>query len=133
MKAPVAHDGYARVARRLLPALLLGAATVLALGVGGGVFAFSQLDACADDRARMDLGNVQRALETFRQRTGALPPEAGWVEALVAAGILERTPLDPWDRPYEYRREALGDGGVRARVSSLGRDGAPNTADDIAR
>jgi hypothetical protein len=116
-----------------LPALLVGAATVVMLGLSAGLFAFSQLDACADDRTWMDLGNLQRALETLRQRTGALPAEARWAEALVAAGILERAPFDPWGRPYEYRREVLEDGGVRARVSSLGRDGEPHTADDIAR
>jgi hypothetical protein len=52
---------------------------------------------------------------------------------LVAAQILEKTPVDPWDQPYEFRLEAIDGGEAQPVVTSVGRDGVAGTDDDLPR
>ncbi|MER2562625.1 MAG: type II secretion system protein GspG [Myxococcaceae bacterium] len=80
--------------------------------------------------ARRDVAAIQEALESYRTRTGNWPAEDRWAQTLVAAGLLERAPVDPWGNPYEYRL-VLADGGSRPQVTSLGPDGQPESSDDV--
>lgn len=45
-----------------------------------------------------DLAQLQTAVDTYRQRTGALPPS---LTALVDAGVIATIPRDPFDSAYE--------------------------------
>jgi hypothetical protein len=130
MRAPVAHDGYGKVARKLLSHVIVAIAVLLA-GVLA-CFSFSALTCDWEhkgDRARLDLKNVHNALLVARVRSGVWPTGTHWATDLVDAGILEREPLDPWDRPYLVGSQPT-DGGA-PWVSSVGPDGEPNTGDDV--
>lgn len=52
-----------------------------------------------DLHVRIDLENLNSALETFRGRYGRPP---GSLDALVRAGLLDYLPLDPDGNPYPY-------------------------------
>lgn len=134
MKAPVAHDGYGKVAKGLLRWALLGgaAAGLLCLLPMGFVTLLEPGDQKAD-RAELDITNLNVALTAFRAKTGRWPPESGWTQALIDAQLLAHEPLDPWDHPYEYRLPALDGGDARPIVTSVGRDGEPGTDDDLPR
>ncbi len=135
LKAPVAHDGYGRVAKRLLRWALVCAAAVGTLCVGSSApMTLMMLIGEGDqksDRARLDVGNLHHALKAYRARKGGWPPKDRWSEVLVAAQILKQFPLDPWDRPYQYRLEATDGGEGQPVVTSLGRDGVADTDDDL--
>lgn len=83
------------------------------------------------DRARLDIKNIQFTLRAYRKQTGFWPPESTWSEALVTKRFLEREPLDPWDNPYRYRLESTDGGEGEPRITSVGRDGAADTDDDL--
>ena len=91
-------------------------------------------DEAKDKIAQGDLGSLDTALKLFRLDTGAYPATDAGVDALLAASgkgpYLERKPLDPWGRKYQYRCP-----GVHRSTSfdlfSMGRDGKSGTEDDI--
>jgi hypothetical protein len=66
-----------------------------------------------------DLRRLGTAVERFRDRSGHYPRS---LESLVPR-TFERLPLDPWGRPYVYRRQGRG-----YVLETLGRDGAPGGA-----
>ncbi len=128
MKAPVAHDGYRRVAWRLLGWATAVAALCLVPQVA--LFAMGHGHE-RSDRARVDIKNIQSTLRAYRKQTGVWPPESSWSEALVTKRFLEREPFDPWENPYRYRLESTDGGEVEPRVTSVGRDGVADTDDDL--
>jgi general secretion pathway protein G len=81
------------------------------------------------------------ALEAFKIDSGRYPTSIEGLDALVARPkeveswngpyILRLRPiLDPWGRPYQYTLPGtLDQGGFD--IVSLGKDGIPNTADDL--
>lgn len=85
-----------------------------------------------EDRARLDLKNLNDAFEAYRRKRASWPAETGWAEQLVDAGILASEPLDPWDHPYEFALESTDGGELVPRLTSVGRDGEAGTDDDIA-
>ncbi|MDP1827615.1 MAG: type II secretion system protein GspG [Archangium sp.] len=135
MKAPVAHDGYAGVAKGLLRWALLGLGTAgvgCFLTSGAVALLFDSGDQKAD-RAELDITNINASLASFSAKTGTWPSESGWAQALVEAQILAHEPLDPWDHPYQYRLASPDGGAARPVVTSAGRDGEPGTDDDLPR
>ncbi|MBM4783918.1 MAG: hypothetical protein GQE15_40120 [Archangiaceae bacterium] len=129
LKAPVAHDGYGRVAKRLLwwgLVLTVPAAVCMAPSLG-----LCERDQVSRRSARHELLTINDALNAYRSQNGSWPSEADWAERLVAARLLERAPLDPWGNPYRYRLESADGGEQRPVVSSLGADGELETADDL--
>ncbi len=129
MKAPVAHDGYGRVALRLM-GWGAGLAAICLLPVALMTFSMGHCHP-KPDRAQLDVANLRNALTAYRKMTGAWPLEASWSEALLKKGILEREPLDPWDHPYLYRLEVADGGEFVPRVTSMGPDGVAETEDDL--
>ena len=127
MKAPVAHDGYGRVAKRLLGWAMLPVGLVLLCMAPQFVMLWDHRDQKAD-RARLDMRNIHQTLEAYRAQAGAWPPEESWMRALIDARLLASEPLDPWDRPYRYR---FGAPDAQPVLTSLGRDGEFGTGDDI--
>ncbi len=93
-----------------------------------------QSDVAKDNIARGDLSHLDTALKLYRLDNGAYPTTDAGVDALLVATkkepYLERKPLDPWGRKYQYRCP-----GVHRTTSydlfSMGRDGKSGTDDDI--
>ena len=88
------------------------------------------LDAEKTARARAELNSLAAALEGFRRERGfyvVADTEAALVDQLNPRYTPAVVRIDPWHRPYEYR-------GARDRyvLRSLGADGKPDTADDLA-
>ena len=84
------------------------------------------------DVARLQLENIESALDLYRLDVGAYPSQEEGLRALVVApGGTDRwngpylkdkaVPLDPWDRGYIYQVPSLHDGAYD--LSSLGQDG----------
>jgi general secretion pathway protein G len=84
-------------------------------------------------KAVADLKSVAQALDLYRMDAGTYPTTEQGLAALVERpvappvparwnprGYLDRTPLDPWGRPYVYVRAADD----RYHLKSLGADGA---------
>jgi Type II secretion system (T2SS), protein G len=127
VKAPVAHDGYGRVAKRLL-------------GWGLGLFAlwalvYLPLSVSGPDSnrriAKRHLQTLRSALDVYRRQTGNWPAEDSWIQQLIDAGIMERDPVDPWDRQFQYTLASVDGGELSPRLFSLGRDGVAGTDDDV--
>lgn len=109
LKAPVAHDGYGRVVKRLLrwAVVLLVPPTLCVIG---SLF-LSREPGLEHRVARMDVEVIRSALEAYRVQHDEWPSESSWAERLVAAKLLERAPRDPWGHAYRFRRERV-DAGV---------------------
>lgn len=87
---------------------------------------------------RGDIGTLDEALKSYEADNYFLPSSAQGLEALVArsklppppvrfraGGYLGELPLDPWGRPYLYRRSGLGGVAHDYRIYTLGADGEP--------
>ena len=89
-------------AKRGWLASLVAAAGIAAV-VGGFLIVGSPGEARLrriDDRRVTDLGDLQRAIDVYRTRTGTTPAT---LEALVLAKVRQVLPADPVTRkPYEY-------------------------------
>ena len=85
--------------------------------------------------AKADIAVIQQALKLYRLDNGFYPSTDQGLQALVqrpttnpqpmnwkSGGYLERMPLDPWKRPYQYLNP-----GVKGEIDlfSLGADGQP--------
>jgi general secretion pathway protein G len=110
--------------------------TAFALGVLTGAFLtfvlmvlllMSALPNQRAARTRLDIGNLEHALNLFQARTGAYPEPASGFGALVDQGIIDRIPKDGWGNDYRY---ALVDG--RPVITSLGSDGQLGGEGDAA-
>ncbi|MCY1017784.1 type II secretion system protein GspG [Pyxidicoccus sp. MSG2] len=101
-------------------ALLFIALVILGLLLLSTPIAHWVMEGCSrQDRARLDLLNLEKAFELYVQRTGRLPSREEGLQALVEAGVLEKLPVDPWGNPYAF---SIAEDG-HAEVSTLGVDG----------
>jgi general secretion pathway protein G len=83
--------------------------------------------------AKAMLGILSASLQEYQLMVGSLPND---LESLVTQPSdvdpalwvqkLKKLPLDPWNRPYEYRPN-----GMEFELRSAGPDGQSGTADDI--
>lgn len=82
---------------------LLAALIFSTLGAGlAGCVAIIQvpcLEQSRLDRARLDVGHLEAASRLFTLRNGR---HAVGLSELVAQGLLEKVPRDPWGRQYRY-------------------------------
>jgi general secretion pathway protein G len=80
-------------------------------------------------RARMDVRQLETALELFRQDHGGYPSAGEGLQALLGARILLALPDDPWGSSYVYRVSSAG----TATVYSIGqnRTDEDGTGDDV--
>jgi hypothetical protein len=104
---------------------------VVASGCGTAERA-EKLEASKRDRARlavMKLANEGFPMWAARHMDAACPRSVDELAQL----LWDREERDPWGRPFVIQCGAdLPPGAHGIAISSLGRDGAPNTADDIA-
>lgn len=118
--------------------LVLG---IIAVLVGSAIYMLGGAVGVAENqRAASDIKTLATALGMYKVQTGSLPTTEQGLEALVrrpsgAGGpkrwreVLDEVPLDPWGKPYQYRRP----GKKNSRgydLYSLGEDGTESD-DDI--
>ena len=122
MKAPVAHDGYGRVAVRLLKwGGVIALPFLFCLGLPWcGLF--HDTERWKRRQVVDDVSALREAARGYRTRSGAWPSESRWAQELV------RVPEDPWGHPYLYRLGALD---TAPSFGSVGRDGVEGTEDDV--
>ncbi|HMP74676.1 MAG TPA: type II secretion system major pseudopilin GspG [Kiritimatiellia bacterium] len=95
--------------------------------------------------AKLQIKQLQTALNVYRTEQGRFPTQEQGLEALVRVpdrepvprnyprdGYLEgsRVPLDPWGQPFVYL--APGRGGESYEILSYGSDGEPGGEEDAA-
>ena len=61
-----------------------------------------QLDDAKVKRCRIDIGNLVTALNTYYAKQGSYPDTVVGLEALVDTRILDKMPMDPWNKEYLY-------------------------------
>ena len=119
--------------------LVLG---IIALLLGAGIFQLTGvLDSGRVKKSKGDVATFAAALRTYELNCGFLPSTEQGLNALVEKPsarptppswmqVMKKLPLDPWGKPYMYRKPGTKDKGGYD-VYSCGPDGLPDTADDI--
>jgi len=85
-----------------------------------GVAVVPQLQKAKVERAKMDIKNVENALQLYYTQVGKYPDTGEGLGALVAGKQLPSLPKDPWGNAYIYVME-----NGKPVVSTYGEDGAP--------
>ena len=102
--------------------------TILALIMGAvAVAVIPQLERARQDRARLDIGNIQAALKIYYARKGTYPETGLGLKALVDTQTLDKIPKDPWDTDYVYLLE-----GNKPVITSYGADKSPGGGEAAA-
>jgi general secretion pathway protein G len=103
--------------------------TLLVLGAASAAFYWFQLrPKLADSAAYLSrphaiLDRARSAVELYKLEKGRYPTTDEGLGALVAAGLLPAVPLDPWNRPFNYRHPSSRPS-VPFELWSLGADGS---------
>lgn len=85
-----------------------------------GIAVVPQLDKAKQERAALDIKNIEGALKIFYAKKGNYPDTGTGLRALVDTQALESMPKDPWGNDYVYMNE-----GGKPVITSYGRDGSP--------
>ena len=108
---------------------------VVILGILAALIApnvIGNIDKAQTTKVKQDIRAIESSLKLFRLDRFRYPTTEEGLQALVTppsdatvsfpqGGYLDRTPKDPWDRPYQYLQP--GNQGGEYDVFSLGRDG----------
>ncbi len=129
MKHTHIHSRHLRGAFTLIEMLLvLG---IIGLLVGVGIVSFSGVLEGGKTKAALGhINQIQSALRAYEVDTMKLPTTSQGIAVLVQKSKLNKLPIDPWEKPYNYRRPGKHDKGG-FDVYSAGPDGIPDNADDI--
>lgn len=92
-----------------------------------GVAVMPQLAKARQDRAALDIKNIQQALDLYKTRKGKYPDTGSGLRALVQEQALKEAPKDPWGNDYVYMNE-----GGKPVITSYGADGQSGGADEDA-
>ncbi|MCP3058835.1 type II secretion system protein GspG [Myxococcus sp. K38C18041901] len=92
-----------------------------------GVAVMPMLGEAKEDRASLDIKNIETALKLHYTKTGRFPDTSTGLGALVESRVLEQLPKDPWQNDYVYLNE-----GGRPVVLSYGADGTAGGEDENA-
>jgi general secretion pathway protein G len=92
-----------------------------------GVAVMPQLAKARQDRASLDIKNIQQALDLYKTRKGKYPDTGTGLRALVEAQALKDMPKDPWGNDYVYLNE-----GGKPVITSYGADGQNGGGDEDA-
>ena len=122
----------ARAGFTLMELLVVVAILLVLAGVATPIYLY-YLEQSRPKVAESECVNLKGQLENFKALHGDYPPDNDW--SLLP--LEKKPPLDPWKRPYQWRRvEFLDPDGVTMRyvavVWSVGSDGAEGTADDVS-
>lgn len=85
-----------------------------------GIAVVPQLDKAKQERAALDIKNIEGALKIYYAKRGNYPDTGTGLQSLVDTQALETVPKDPWGNDYIYMNEA-----GKPVISTYGRDGAP--------
>lgn len=85
-----------------------------------GVAVIPKLDEARQDRARLDMSNIQNAMKLYYMKKGKYPDTGTGLKALVDTNNLDKIPVDPWGNEYVYTNE-----GGKPVLLSYGADGQP--------
>lgn len=133
MKRNRTRRSSARSGFTLLEVLLV--LIILVVIAGFAIQNFTGIQDTANKKAAVtQIGQLSNACKTYQLLMRQLPPN---LEALVSPPAeldnpgewtkqLEKVPLDPWNRPYEYKVN-----GSSFEIRSVGPDGQSGTTDDI--
>lgn len=128
MKSHKARRGFTLIELMIVVIIIAALAAMVAPSLIG------RSDEAKDKIAQGDLASLDTALKLYRLDTGAYPTTEQGLESLMSASgkgpYLERKPLDPWGRKYQYRCPGTHRPSSYDLFSS-GRDGKDGTSDDI--
>lgn len=80
---------------------------------------------------RIGLSTIKNSLVEFANDKGAYPTTAEGLSVLVPSYVEQKALVDAWQKPYQYYAPT-DDPNRPYELFSLGRDGVPNTPDDIS-
>ncbi|WP_224244729.1 type II secretion system protein GspG [Hyalangium gracile] len=83
-----------------------------------GVAVIPMLNESRRDRVGLDIKNIQNGMKIYYTRKGQYPDTGAGLRALVALGVFEAVPKDPWGNDYVYMNE-----GGQPVILSYGADG----------
>lgn len=105
----------------------LGRVVLAVVGLGATGLAFGLISLTRDttlsptqQRARTEIRKLQSFFHDYQRIMGRYPTQEQGFAPLIEGKALESVPVDPWNRPYLYRRE-----GKKGYLLSLGADGKP--------
>lgn len=106
---------------------------IIIIGVLGAIVGFNMLGAAtnakvAASKTTMDI--VRKALNTYRAQYNAYPDQTTGLAVLVSNQILDKMPLDGWQRPIEYY-SPTPNYPTGFELISAGEDMVSGTEDDI--
>jgi general secretion pathway protein G len=84
------------------------------------VFAVRQLDQSRVDTTKVQMHEIQKALDLYKVKKGQYPTTEQGIQELVSAGELKSLPKDAWGRDFEYIRASAS----TYTIKSYGNDGA---------
>lgn len=136
MARPARHETASRRARLRAFTLIEVMVVIVILGILAALIVprvMTRPDEARVIAARQDIASIMQALKLYRLDNQRYPTTEQGLQALVTrptAGpeasnwkaYLDRMPVDPWDKPYQYLSP-----GVRGEIDvfSLGADGQP--------
>lgn len=85
-----------------------------------GVNVMGKLVTARQDRAALDIKNIQSALDLYKVKKGRYPDSGAGLKVLVDSQDLKEIPVDPWGGKYDYLLE-----GNKPVIISYGADNAP--------
>ncbi|QTH70499.1 type II secretion system major pseudopilin GspG [Pseudoalteromonas xiamenensis] len=101
-----------------------------------------QQEEAAKDKARLDIQQLEDAMNMYKLKNKAYPSTEQGLEALVTktsiepipsrfpeGGFISKLPEDPWGNPYQL--VSPGEMGKKVDIFSMGPDGEVGTDDDI--
>lgn len=100
------------------------------IGIIGSIVGFNLIgmaEKAKIDATKQSMAVIQKGLSSYNLQYSAYPP-AQSLQLLVDLKILEKTPVDAWNRPFEYYAPTTS---FDYELISAGPDGQPQTADDI--
>ncbi len=120
--------------------LVLG---IIAVLVGSAIYMLGGVvDEAKEQRVETDKQAIASALQMYQMRNMTYPTTAQGLEALVTMPtsepkpprwkkLVDKVPVDPWGRPYQYEYPSKNDP-TKYALYSLGPDGVPSE-DDVGR
>ncbi|RMG19161.1 MAG: type II secretion system protein GspG [Deltaproteobacteria bacterium] len=88
-----------------------------------------QLKEAKVKQARIDIQNIKNAADLYYNKHSRYPTTDEGIAALVQEKMLDKTPKDPWNRPYIYRYPGVKNPNG-PDIGTYGADGQPGGTDD---
>jgi general secretion pathway protein G len=120
----------ARAAFTLMEMLVVVAILVVLAGAAVPIY-LSYLDGAKRDRARLDIKQIESAVEAFYLENNEYPADLRVLTLPGAnrrASFEEKNLYDPWGHPYLYEPQNLNQITGKPRIYTLGAGQSPDTA-----